>query len=77
MARVPGLIIQLTASPKGELLMCINDEPEGRDIDVRLLPETRLLYIESIFYSDLLHRLPYMVSFSGIAITKTLDSVAY
>ena len=75
MARVPGLIIQLTASPKGELLMCINDGPEGRDIDVRLIPETRLLYIESIFY--LLHRLPYMVSFSGIAITKTLGRVAY
>ena len=61
MARVPGLIIQLTASPKGELLMCINDEPEGRDIDVRLIPETSLLYIESIFYSDLLHRLPYNI----------------
>ena len=54
MVLVPGLIIQLTASPKGELLMCINAEPEGRGIDVRLIPETRL---QSIFYSDPLHRL--------------------
>ena len=42
MAKVPELIIQLTASPKGELLMCINAEPEGRGIDVRLILETRL-----------------------------------
>ena len=57
MAKVPGLIIQLTASPKGGLLMCINAEPEGRGIegiDVRLIPETRL---QSIFYSDPLHQL--------------------
>ena len=54
MSKVPGLIIQLTASQKGELLMCINAESEGRGIDVRLIPETRL---QSIFYSDSLHRL--------------------
>ena len=57
MSKVPGLIIQLTASPKGGLLMCINAELEGRGIegiDVRLIPETRL---QSIFYSDPLHRL--------------------
>ena len=47
MARVPGLIIQLTASPKGGLLMCINAEPEGRGIDVKLIPETRLQSIKS------------------------------
>ena len=42
MAEVSGLIVQVTASPKGELLMCINAEPEVRGIDVRLMPETRL-----------------------------------
>ena len=54
MSKVPGLIIQLTASQKGELLMCMNAESEGRGIDVRLIPETRL---QSIFYSDPLHQL--------------------
>ena len=42
MSKVPGLIIQLTASQKGELLICINAESEGRGIDVRLISETRL-----------------------------------
>ena len=36
MEEVAGLIVQLTASPEGELLMCINAEPEGRGINARL-----------------------------------------
>ena len=65
MARVPGLIIQLTASPKGELLMCINDEPEGRDIDVRLIPETKLLYTLSALIPPALIP-PHLANVAGL-----------
>ena len=30
MEEVVGLIVQLTASPEGELLMCINAQPKAR-----------------------------------------------
>ena len=36
MAEVAGLTVQLTMSPEGELLMCINAEPGGRGINARL-----------------------------------------
>ena len=36
MEEVVGLIVQLTASPEGEMLMCINAEPGGRGINARL-----------------------------------------
>ena len=39
MEEVAGLIVQLTASPEGELLMCINAEPEGRGINARVTPK--------------------------------------
>ena len=36
MSEVAGLTVQLTVSPEGELLMCINAEPGGRGINARL-----------------------------------------
>ena len=36
MEEVAGLTVQLTVSPEGELLMCINAEPGGRVINARL-----------------------------------------